>query len=299
MDTVHDRPGVLIASPTAVATMEENELKDQQEVEELLREEYRHSSIASHVMTVFQENKDARISSGIEEKLFQSLRAYNGHYDPEDIQRIKESGGSDIYMNVTPTKCRALMSWLRDIYQAAKEKSFAFEPTPVPDLPADIKKKLEDEIQRIVQDSQPQQQPQQSGAVNAATGVSEQNKMQADIEEALRDEIYQLAFKEVKVYEEQVHDQLVEGEWDKALSDFIEDFCVFQVAIMKGPVITKRPRLTWKNGRPVKVREITFLNKRVSPLDIYPSPSATNITDGDLVEHLNILGCLGKRSMTL
>ena len=40
------------------------------------------SSLAGHISLAFQHNKDARENSGIEKEMFDSLRAYNGEYNP-------------------------------------------------------------------------------------------------------------------------------------------------------------------------------------------------------------------------
>ena len=112
MNTITDRPGVLIASAEEVEALDELALREEEEVQEAIDKDRQFSSITAHILNIFQENKDARITSGIEKKMLESLRAYNGNYDPEDRARIKAAGGSDIFMNLTPTKCRAAMSWL-------------------------------------------------------------------------------------------------------------------------------------------------------------------------------------------
>lgn len=293
MDTLRNRPAVLIASAQEALEIQEknkslyDDPNDIIEGEEKKGREY--SSLAAHILSVYQENKDIRSSSGIEEKMLQSLRAYNGHYDPEDLERIRESGGSEIFMNLTPTKCRAAMSWIRDIMMPAKENAWGLFPTDIPELPPEIRQQIEEQINNLVQQPAPQgqeqgQQPQ--GPMEAASKLQEVNQLKRDIEDAIADEIYKVALAEVKKYEKIVSDQLQEGQWEKAFSEFIEDFCVFQVAVMKAPVISKKKRLTYKNGEVEEIEDYVFLNKRVSPLDIYPSANATTIEEGDLCEHV-------------
>lgn len=163
------------------------------------------------------------------------MRAYNGHYDPEDIERIKGAGGSEIYMNLTATKCRATMSWIRDFIIPAKDKAWGLEPTIVPDLPLDVVCKIEGAIKEVTKSSEAPNK-----AVEVASSLRDINQMKRDIEDAIYDEIYKVASSEVKKFERTIADQLQEGEWDKALSEFIEDFCIFQTAFLKGPIITKR-----------------------------------------------------------
>ena len=291
MDSYHDRPGVFIAPANKVQEIEDLYAKAIEDPDDYLEDKEEYSSLASYIMEIFRENQDTRRSSGIEEKMLQSLRAYNGHYDPEDLSRIQETGGSEIYMNLTPTKCRAAVSWLRDIMMPAKEYAWGLYPTDVPELPIEIRAQIEDQINKLVETPAPvegeqQQQPNQPAVMNAAQKMQEVNQLKRDIEEAIADEIYKVALTEVKKYEKIVADQLQEGEWEKAFSEFIEDFCVFQVAIMKAPVISKKKRLTYKDGEVEEIEDFVFLNKRVSPLDIYPSANATSIQEGDLCEHV-------------
>jgi len=292
LDTYNDRPGLRIASAGQVEAIN-NSLKHPslREKEDTEEEEQEYSGLSVYIKSSFQENKDARMSSEIEDKMLQSLRAYNGHYDPEDLAKIRHSGGSEIFMNLTPTKCRAAMSWIRDIMMPAKETAWGFEPTSVPDLPEDISLQIEDHINALANEQPaapptPEGQEPKPSAQGAAQKLQEINQLKRDIEDAISDEIYKVAQAEVKKFEKIVADQLQEGNWDKTLSEFIEDFCVFPVAIMKGPIITKKKRLTYVNGTAQEVEDFVFLNKRISPFDIYPAASATDINDGNLIEHV-------------
>jgi hypothetical protein len=292
MDPLHNRPAVLVVSADkAEDTYEELQRAYRPDYEEDIEEEkHQYSSLATYITEIYQENKDIRSSSGIEEKMLQSLRAYNGHYDPGDLALIKEQGGSSIFMNLTPTKCRAAMSWLRDIMMPAKENAWGLYPTTVPELPEEIRMQVQEHINTLVQEGQVEPptdgNPQKPQALGAAQKIQEVNQLKRDIEDAFQDEIYKVALGEIKKYERIIEDQLQEGQWEKAFSDFIEDFCVFPVAVMKAPVISKRKKLSYLNGEIQESEDFVFLNQRVSPLDIYPSASATHINDGNLCEHL-------------
>lgn len=242
-----------------------------------------HGQLASHIKEIYRENKEAKENSGIEEDLMRSLRAYNGEYDPEDLARIGSEGGSAIYMNLTATKCRAASSWIKDIL-LGKEVPFSIEPTTLPELPLDIVEKIDTAIKQQYQEVV--EQNGQQDIKQAQKTIKELNQRARDIKEAIYEEITSEAKWQMKKHELHIIDQMEEGEWTKALDQFIEDFTVFEVAIMKGPVITKKKKLSWEGGE-VKVDEdYIFLNKRVSPFDIYPSASATDICDGNLVEHM-------------
>lgn len=282
MNVIDNKVGISIASAEDVMDMEEREALEAEGWDE--DDDLVNSSLSAHILSVFQDNKDARNTSGIDQKMLESLRAYNGHYDPEDLARIRATKGSEIFMNLTPTKCRAAMSWIRDILLPAMADTFSFEPTPLPEIPEEIKEQLREKIEKyLVDTSEGNENP-----TNVTNMLKEQNQLQADVEEAIQAEIVRVAKVAVKVYQTKVADELMEGNWVEALSDFIEDFCVFQVAVMKGPIVTPTKKFTWVDGQPVEVEDYIYLNKRVSPLDIYPSPSSTSIEDGDLCEHIRL-----------
>lgn len=293
------------------------------------------SALAGFVITAFRENKEAKVNGGIEKDYFDCLRAYNGEYNPEDLAKIIASGGSRIFINLTGLKCRAGASWIRDIQMPAKGPSWSVEPTPVPDLPQDIKAQINKAIdmefgsfvsefkpeQRFLppqpppqsqQAQQAQQQAQPQAAIAQDTGFSPQpgntsqkqlapgastskkaktlkefNQAKRDIEDMILDEINKVAKHEMKIIEREIADQLAEGNWDKALSEFIDDFVVVPTAFLKGPIISRDMSLTYVNGKPVSKEKYIYLNKRVSGLDMYPSANSTGINDGDnIIEHL-------------
>ena len=130
--------------------------------------------------------------------------------------------------------------------------------------------------------------PKPSSALMAARKLKRTAELKRDVEEAIIGEISKIAKSDIKRIERQVVDQLVEGDWDPALSDFIEDFTIYPTAFMKGPVVTTKNKLSWENGKAVPTRQTVFTNQRISPLDVYPSPSAKTIYDGDFCEHLRL-----------
>lgn len=256
------------------------------EEEAAAKQEIFHSSLASHIKSIFQTNMDARRSSGIEEEMLSALRAYNGEYDPKDAAAIAK-GGSRIYMNLTATKCRAATSWIRDILMG-KEVPFAIEPTTLPALPTELAELIDASIRDEFENIKAAGTQDPSKVKAAQESIKELNQKARDIKEAIQEEIMAEARWQIKQMEQKIKDQLDEGKWTEALSDFIEDFCIFPSTFMKGPIVTKKKRLTWVNGEAVVTEDYVFLNKRVSPFDIYPSPNSTTIDDGDLIEHIRL-----------
>ena len=250
-----------------------------------------YSSLTSSILKTFTKNRDAKRSSGIEDEIFTCLRDFNGEYSASDLSRIQEEGGSNIFMNLTATKVRAAQSWIRDILLSPNEDPFTIKPTPIPSLPEDLDSQLEDAftkefLQKKSEVTQEGQQPPTPKQVQDT--ISTLNRDKRDVRDAVLEEINLEALEQMKVMERKIKDDLKEGKWEDALSEFIEDFCIFPAAIMKGPVITKKEKLVWEAGVPIVKEDFLFLNKRVNPIDVYPDPSGSCTQDGDFIEHMRL-----------
>lgn len=277
-------------------------------------------SLAGHIAYEYQKNKDARRDSGIEQEMLDAMDAFNGEYNSSESSAIEEYGGSKIYMNLTATKCRACASWIKDIIMPANDKAWRFKQSKDPE----INPFLMDEIEEILvkefanfentlaqeeaesvqppqaaaqqvpgspppgpdQGAQPPAEPQKPSVGKLAGRLREMNRARRDVEETFQREVELIARSEMKKFERIVEDQLDAGSWSIALSEFVEDFTIYPAAFMKGPIINITPGLSYKDGKPVVSDKITYVNKRISPLDMYPSANATTINDGSLIEHI-------------
>lgn len=261
------------------------------DVEGYVAIEPEYSSLTSSILRTFTKNRDAKRSSGIEDEIFTCLRDFNGEYSASDLSRIQEEGGSNIFMNLTATKVRAAQSWIRDILLSPNEDPFTIKPTPIPSLPEELDSQLEDAftkefLQKKSEVTQEGQQPPTPKQVQDT--ISTLNRDKRDVRDAVLEEINLEALEQMKIMERKIKDDLKEGKWEDALSEFIEDFCIFPAAIMKGPVITKKEKLVWEAGVPIVKEDFLFLNKRVNPIDVYPDPSGSCVQDGDFIEHMRL-----------
>jgi hypothetical protein len=256
------------------------------------------STLAGHIKSTYQINKAARSESGLDEEMINSLYQVNMEYRPNDLARMRT--GSKIYMGLTATKSRAARSWIKDILQPAKGVPFAIRQTPSVDLDPEILKQIEDafsvdaerlsmEIEKEFNElAQTGGESQTPGALVASKKIKRISALRCDIEDALQSEVDRIAKHDVSRIELGVIDELTEGDWEKEFSDFIEDFTIFPTAFMKGPIVSTKVKLVWENGIAVPKRQVVFTNKRVSPLDAYPSPSASDIYKGDFIEHIRL-----------
>lgn len=238
-------------------------------------------SLASHVRQCFDAAKQAR-ERDAEKRMLKGLRQRRGEYEPEVLADIRKGGGSEIYMMLTSNKCRAAASWLRDVMLGARdEKPWSVEPTALPELPPDVMPGLIDQAaQEALQIEEMMGQPLTQRSLR---GIAE--RIKDDAISRLQDE----ARARLSRMETKMEDQLQEGGLHIALGQFIDDITTFPAAVIKGPVIRKRPRLSWvqdaEGGYAMEVTEDLALEwERVDPFMFYPSPNSSRVEDGYVVE---------------
>jgi len=232
------------------------------------------SQLSHHIQKVWEMNRWAKEQH--ETELLECLRQRNGEYDPKTLRQIRDQGGSEIYMMLSATKIRAAVSWIRDILMPAGDRPWGLSPTPIPELPPFAMSAIAQRIQQTMP-----QLPPDIGYEAYIEGRA--GKMRDEAMRSMR----VVAKESAEKMETKIADQLAEGGWDEALSEFIEDFCTFPAAIMKAPVVQKKKSLKWgPQGEPIVADEVGLNYSRVSPFDIYPSPDSSTINDGDLIERI-------------
>jgi len=233
--------------------------------------------IAAHIHRVWSIARDAKRNSGIEERMLRNMRARRNEYDPDKLAAIREMGGAEIFTGITSVKCRAAAGWIRDtMLGTGIERPWAIRPTPVPDLPVEVN-------ELIVQ--------QAMKPIGEALSMGQNVDMQQSIQlvSALRDQamaaIREEAAKRADRMADKMEDQLVEGGFIEAMDGFIDDITTFPTAILKGPVVRKKPVLKWgPGGQPDVSDQIVLEWERVSPFNFYPCPTMEDVQKGDLIE---------------
>lgn len=265
--------GLVRAAPLSVVMDEERAAAQKTQGQPLT------SSIAAHIRKCWTDARYAKQMT-VEPRMLQNMRSRRSEYDPEKMAVIQQQGGSDVYAPLTSVKCRAAASWLRDVLMATgTERPWSIKPTPVPDLPPDINEQI---VQMV---AAPLAQ-----AMIVGVQVDDNTLMQAmnDARESAKNALTAEARRKADNMADKMEDQLVEGGFMQALDAFIEDITTFPSAILKGPVVRKRKRLKWtqtdKGYEPQPTDELVTEWERVSPFNIYPSPAATDVNNGYLIE---------------
>jgi len=244
------------------------------------------TALAQYIHKVWIQNQQD--FKHVRQEMVRLLRRVRGEYDPNKLTQIKSFRGSETYLREVEKKARAATSWIQDIYRSDVDLPWHIEPTAVVDLPDErmeqIKLKTQyqamalgqrlkdaglqlppDEIAKLIQDYYDEQ-------IDKA--VADLNK-----EAAERSERASLL----------IRDQNQEGGWDKAFKDFLYYFVRLKFAVIKGPILTKKPKQVWQydpeTGAQLVVEE-QLVNDCycVSPFNFFPSKGMSTINDGDTIE---------------
>ena len=277
-------PGLNINGILPVRSLKD--MLDEEKREAELRQQQPHiQSLAGYVRKCWDSARTAKMQT-VEERLLKNLRQRRGEYEPDLLDEIRKGGGSEIYMMLTSNKCRAASAWLRDTLMGVKdEKPWSIEPTPIPDIQPKLKEAVFQEANQ-----QAQQIEMMSGT---ALQPREAYELIQQIKTRMQVEMKEMAKEAAERMEHKMEDQMIEGGFREAFAAFIDDLVTFPSAIIKGPVLRKKPRLTWQETtdemggssfEPVVEDEVIPTWSRVDPFNAYPAPNSTHPNDGFFIE---------------
>jgi len=248
------------------------EIRQEQEYEERIRVLH---PLVEFINDAFTKARDAK--RPIEERMLECLRAFKMQYSEEKLAAIREIGGSEVYLPLTNVKARALKAWLNDVFFRPGEPPFDIEPSPVPTPTEATEEKigqgLQEDYSEIMQKVAELQmlsggQIDVSAILEKMEGISFTDEYMRRVEERVKE----LAEQEKK----RIDDQFTEGGFYEALDHALLDIAIFPCAIIKGSV--PRKKKIFDKKKQVVEKVIPTFN-RVSPFDIYPSPTATDFSD--------------------
>ena len=161
----------------------------------------------------------------LEERWLKDVRQYSGEYEDDVLQRIKEAGGSEAFINLTRVKCNATESRLAEMLLPTDDRNWSIEPTPQPDM-----KPL------------PPMPPPEPAMVQGPDGqmVPDPNAVAPDpaAQAAAEEERLQAAAKKASDrMQRQMDDQLTEAGYNAVLRSVLHNMAVYGTGILKGPVI--------------------------------------------------------------
>jgi len=267
-------------------------LSEQKEREEAARKaEGRHlmivSHLSSHIKRCWQRAKQAKIP--IENQMLKSLRQRYGVYESDKLAAIRKMGGSDVYVMLTATKCRACEAWIMDVMRPVSDRPWTVKPTPIADLPPAVEMSIKQDAQFLVREVA--SQVQALGQVVNLDDIREEVRqfLAKSKDDALK-KVQREAEKRAERMSTKIEDQMTEGGWSSAFAGIVSDLVTMPSAILKGPVVRRKKRMKWVMDNSTgkwRVKASYALTPefyRVSPLDFYPAPGIRNVNDGDICE---------------
>jgi hypothetical protein len=237
------------------------------------------SRLAGHIRKVWERNRRARLS--VDDRLLYALRSRRGEYSPSELSLIVSGGGADpVYLKLTGTKCRAASSWIRDIILPAGKKCWGLESTELSTVPPQVEQGMQQStLQEVI------------ALLQAGVLTDEQDVLRfaQAVKTKTEKHVSEYAKKTASKMEAKIEDLMEEGEWEKSIEEFIEDFVTYPTAFLKGPFFKRVKKLQWQENYQAAVVEKIIPNwKRISPFDMYPSPHARNLYQGDLIERMRM-----------
>jgi hypothetical protein len=250
------------------------------------------SSLTNHILKKWAAAKEAKVIP--ETQMLASLRQRRGEYDPLKLAEIREVEQPEIFMNVTDTKVRNGIAWIKDIVIQPTMRIFAVDPTPLPELPAQIKEEITNSIVTMYLDmavSQAQQTGQQISSDQLRAYMAQQSQ---EVHDRVHAGIVKKAKEMAESIADQIDDHFTEGGFYKALNQCIDDVVGLKAGLIKGPVFRKdrikKTTLDPNTGKLIRTIEERIVPQydRRSPFNIFPSPRSTGIDSGYLFDIISI-----------
>lgn len=238
------------------------------------------TNLAGYIRTQFEMMRNHRdnTTAGWSTRLISALRAFNGQYDPAKLQEINKFGGSQIYFRMLASKCRGASSLLRDVYLQA-DRPWGLDPGPDPAVPPNVMSAIEQLIRSELGTMQ------QMGQVPDPTQVRDRLQQ---LMEGARQAAKKKAGDQAKIAEDKIQEFLVEGNFYKALAEFIVDLPIFPFACLKGPVVRVVPTIDWTSGTAISTPRPRLFWERVSPFDIWWTPGVSDIENASVIERTRL-----------
>lgn len=214
----------------------------------------------------------------VDPELMKDSRQRNGEYEPDLLAKIKTSGGSQIFDNVTETQCGNAEAAIADVLLFHDEdRCWGLDAPPLPDLPEDAIAQVAGELVAWAQRHVAEQ--------GAPPGTADVAEMAKQLEEELKDRLSEQAETRTRRMEDKIARLFDMGGFRQAMYDFLSDFLTFKAAFLRGPVLRMITKPTWVRGPDGRTRldvkrDLVLSIERVDPRDAFPDPGSIEINDG-------------------
>ena len=238
--------------------------------------------IESRWMTMQEDFKPVRRA------MVRDMKRVRGEYTENKMKAIKAFKGSEFYGRWLENKARSAESWVKDIYRGETDLPWILEPTAIPDLPGEDLEEIK--IQTQNKAIQMEQEILKSGGVVNRQEIAGMMQKYYDQElQKAKDQQKKKAKKKVDAAAQEIRDQSQEGGWDEAFEEFLFWFTRVKYGIVKGPILTKKPKNEWvatEDGG-YEINTVDVLVNDVyapSPFNVFFEKNMVDVDDGDIIE---------------
>ncbi|MDY6910741.1 MAG: hypothetical protein SVM79_00040 [Chloroflexota bacterium] len=231
------------------------------------------SDLASYVQRCWSAAQRAK--TPVTKAMLRAQRMLNGEYEPDKLRKIKQQGGSSIYMRLADEKATAAKAWITDTLLPPDEEPWAVESTPVPSLPDDYKGILRNMAMKELE---------QDVAMGVEVSQADVQARVDEIESRVTEEMRKICKEAEAVIQDKMRDAIVESNWRTALKNCVSDMVDYKAGFIKGPLFRHGRKLVWENGRMVPKKVVRIEFDSPSPFNIFPSPSSCGVNDGYIIE---------------
>ncbi len=249
------------------------------------------SRLASRVLDEFRVNAEHRRLSHVDSMLEYAAMASKMKYSPKQISILQQSEiDPRNYRPLTQMKVRAAKAMLNDIIKQSGDKPYVLSPTPDPEVPKSVQKRImadiASEIFKFYEERGGAFTDEQELMVFQMAVVKRVNEM---FDEQKRKQI-EWAKTRCERMDRKIHDQLVEGHFIEEFAKVVNYICTYGTGLMIGPcprvVPTCKCRESETSAGFVTKYSLEYAVKpiyeAVNPWDCYPAPNAKSVQDGTL-----------------
>lgn len=195
----------------------------------------------------------------------------NGEPIIEEYGIVKEQRVDLVFDRSSPL-VREISGFLNNIFQSSIKKPFTIEPTPISELPDELEIELQEKISADIQE------------------LIENGTIDEDIDKYINEqrlllvkEKNRIATNKAENLSKIIEDKLEETNWRQSITNFINDFCVYNTAILKTPCYTEKMIKKWDGNQFTYEKKIINVIENISPFNIFPSPYATSVEDAEYI----------------
>ena len=219
--------------------------------------------LGSSVAMLFMRARDYRANSGADQRMRRAFFSSQSKYLPEDCGRI---GAIDIFMGIFAPLRAIFLSWHFDRVAPAGERQFTVSPTPVPEVPQELRDMA---IQKVIDDlinsGIPPEKAQEFLKVNIA-------ELKANVLSYL----YQKAKAAAEKMTSAMLTTMIEGSYLEEYFSWWANFATYPLSIMQFPLVEEKKKIDWVKGKIKVVEEATMTFKAISPMDFWITQDGSN-----------------------